>query len=207
LQKIQNILYANKDEIIDLYINKKEKLKAIQEKFKISGNALKKFITKEGIKIRSLSESRKLYKVGFFKTFEKLTIEQKQEYFWNNIKNKTQSKAYKTYIILKELFPTSFIELEHIITFNDKKMRGDFYFEIDGKKIMVEYNGIQHYKVVKFPQMNAQQAQDKFDKQQIRDQALKDYCKQENIVLLEIDCRIARKKGLRETILDLLSTI
>lgn len=59
----------------------------------------------------------------------------------------------------------------------------DYYFELNDKKYIVEYNGEQHYRYVNFFHRNA----DDFTNQQKRDRWLKKYCKKNNIELICIN--------------------
>lgn len=65
----------------------------------------------------------------------------------------------------------------------------DFYFELNNKKYIIEYNGEQHYKPVKFGNISQKRAEEKFAKQQNRDMALRKFCKNNNFILFEIDGR------------------
>ena len=69
------------------------------------------------------------------------------------------------------------------------KFRVDFYFEKDGKKYIVEYNGRQHYEPVQFGNITEAQAKEVFKRQIIRDEKLRRLCKENNINLIEIDGR------------------
>ncbi len=76
-----------------------------------------------------------------------------------------------------------------------KKLTTDFY--IPSQNLIIEYNGEQHYRPVRFGQIRfgqkhnctQKQADENFIKQQARDELLKNYCKENNINLLEIDGR------------------
>lgn len=59
----------------------------------------------------------------------------------------------------------------------------DFFILHNNKKIFIEYNGIQHYEYVPFFHKGGISD---FNIQQHRDQILRDYCKQNDITLLEI---------------------
>ena len=104
--------------------------------------------------------------------------------------NKNETKTGE---ILTELLPN--ISLKRQLSwgklFNNShsKRKIDFYFEKDGQKYIVEYNGGQHYFPVKFGKMTLDQAEKQFSKQQQRDRQLKDLCDQHNINLIEIDGR------------------
>lgn len=78
------------------------------------------------------------------------------------------------------------IEHPKYIFINNKQRKPDFYLEIGNKNIIIEYNGKQHYKPVRFGGISKERAEDKFIKQQNRDEELRIYCKENNIILLEI---------------------
>ncbi len=65
--------------------------------------------------------------------------------------------------------------------------RIDFY--IKDYNLFIEYNGNQHYYPVRFNNISLELAQRKFEKQQIRDQLVRQYCLLNKINLLEIDGR------------------
>lgn len=72
--------------------------------------------------------------------------------------------------------------------YSDKKhFRIDFYFP--RLNLFVEFNGTQHFKPVRFNNMTKEKSEENFIKQQKRDQFIRDYCKTNNINLLEIDGR------------------
>lgn len=62
----------------------------------------------------------------------------------------------------------------------------DYYFEINNKKIIIEYNGAQHYEYNNFFHRNNK---NNFLKQKKRDRWLKQYCKNNKINLIIIDGR------------------
>lgn len=68
---------------------------------------------------------------------------------------------------------------QYTITYKDNNYRADFY--VPSKKIMIEYNGKQHYKPVSL--FGGAKA---FHKQQQRDKNIRDFCKENSIKLLEI---------------------
>lgn len=103
---------------------------------------------------------------------------------------------------LRLLFPSIKIGklyLKQEIVIDGKRIkRGlyiDYAFQIDNKQIYVEYHGIQHYKETKFKGHTTD-----LKKQQLRDEWLRQYCMQNNIILIEINGMIYTK----ENILDYL---
>jgi very-short-patch-repair endonuclease len=72
---------------------------------------------------------------------------------------------------------------------NFKKVRVDFYFILNGKEYIVEYNGKQHFQPVPFGSTTQQEAEIAFERQKIRDEYLRNYCKEKGIILIEIDGR------------------
>ncbi len=65
----------------------------------------------------------------------------------------------------------------------------DYYLETCGKKIIIEFNGTQHYTPCKFWDKNISEAAKKYEEQKIRDMWLKNYCQQKDIHLIVIDGR------------------
>lgn len=70
-------------------------------------------------------------------------------------------------------------------------------FVIPNINLYIEYNGHQHYEPVNF-QNNEKESVKAFEKQQKRDEAVRQYCKLNNINLLEIDGRVYKKEKLIE---------
>lgn len=66
----------------------------------------------------------------------------------------------------------------------------DFYLEFNDKKILIEFNGIQHYKIDKFYDVSRQHdllnLTNNFNQQVNRDKHVKEYCKENNIIFVEI---------------------
>lgn len=77
----------------------------------------------------------------------------------------------------------------------------DFY--VPQCNLFIEYNGIQHFRPETFGAMSIDKAQRQFDRQLIRDGQLREYCKNNNIKLLEIDGR----KYFKKTLINLLKEI
>lgn len=92
-------------------------------------------------------------------------------------------KSSKKELFIKELLENLNIDFRYQkkITYQKLNMRVDFYLELNNKKLIIEYNGEQHYKSIKFFGGDAQ-----FEKQQRRDQLLREYCNINNITLIEI---------------------
>ena len=74
-------------------------------------------------------------------------------------------------------------------------------FLID-KKIAIEYNGIQHYKPTRFGSMTEFDAEIRFEEQLKRDQYIRNFCKENKILLIEIDGRIFKKEKLKFYLLN-----
>lgn len=74
-----------------------------------------------------------------------------------------------------------------IINIEKRKILVDFY--IPDKKIIIEYNGRQHYQPVCFGGISIERAKLNFIKQCERDLYLKLFCDQNNITLIQIDGR------------------
>lgn len=66
----------------------------------------------------------------------------------------------------------------------------DYYFEFSNKNIIIEYNGPHHYEpTIYHNKMTMDKAILKFESQAKRDKWLRNYCKESNIYLIEIDGR------------------
>jgi DNA-directed RNA polymerase subunit M/transcription elongation factor TFIIS len=93
-----------------------------------------------------------------------------------------------------------------LIIINNKKYFVDFYFENNlGVKVIIEYNGKQHYEPVNFGGISKERANINFENQQKRDDEIKKYCKENNIYLLEIPYYWDENKTINE--LNLLNNI
>lgn len=105
-----------------------------------------------------------------------------------------------TYQILLEILTNITIEAHYKIgTYigQDNKSHNifvDYYLKLGGKEIVIEYNGEQHYKLVKWSK-NEETNIKKFQHQQFRDNKLREHCKANNIYLIEIDERTIEGKG------------
>lgn len=73
------------------------------------------------------------------------------------------------------------------ITYTTDNIKADFY--LPEHKTIIEYNGHQHYQPVCFGGINERAAIINFDKQQIRDDKLRDFCSNNHIKLIFIDGR------------------
>lgn len=62
----------------------------------------------------------------------------------------------------------------------------DFYLEIGNKKVIIEYNGHQHYMPRTFGGISKKEAELNFKNQKERDDKVRTYCQTNNIYLLEI---------------------
>jgi hypothetical protein len=78
------------------------------------------------------------------------------------------------------------LEYQKKIYIDNKRRYPDFYLEIGNNKIIIEYNGRQHYMPVKFGGISLDEALKNFEQQKIRDNLLKDYCKINGIHFFEI---------------------
>lgn len=116
---------------------------------------------------------------------------------------------------LRELLPNINISRKTIyekIYKNNKLIKKyvilDYYFTLNNQEYIVEYNGEQHYKPVNFVKCNSPKeelkSEQNFIKQQIRDNWLREYCKEKNITLIEIDGRKYKKEKIKEYLLSIL---
>jgi Zn-finger nucleic acid-binding protein len=88
---------------------------------------------------------------------------------------------------VKELLQKSVecIDYQKAIFYNGKRYIVDFFIE-GKKKIIIEYNGKQHYEPVRFGGMSYDRAEKCFETQKVRDCAVKKYCEENQIVLVEL---------------------
>lgn len=95
------------------------------------------------------------------------------------------------------------IKFERQYAFEDcvykDKLRFDFY--LPDYRICIEFQGEQHYFPVDFKGHGKEEAQEAFDKLKVRDNIKKEYCKNNNITLIEI-AYIDRDKKKIDKILD-----
>lgn len=79
------------------------------------------------------------------------------------------------------------VERQKRFHYNNRRFYGDFYFSLNDKEYMVEYNGKQHYEPIEF--FGGEKT---FKKQTKRDTMFKEYCDKKNIKLIEIPywCRL-----------------
>lgn len=111
----------------------------------------------------------------------------------------TLKNEKNTGIFLKELFPDKEIyHLYHIFPYKEKskKIVVDFALKINEKMLFVEYNGIQHYQPVKFWEKDGNNI--KYKNQVKRDKKLREYCKNNDITLIEIDGRKYKNKKIKD---------
>ena len=73
----------------------------------------------------------------------------------------------------------------------------DAFFEINNTQIIIEINGEQHYKPVNFSG-NWKIAKKNFERQVKRDEWLREYCKANKIILIEVDLRKYQGEQIKE---------
>lgn len=94
-------------------------------------------------------------------------------------KNKSEKRIKELIINIVKYNKFSYQE---IFKFNYRRYIVDFYLEtLNNKRIIIEYNGRQHY----FP-VDMFGGQKQFEKQKLRDEQLRQYCKENDIYLFEI---------------------
>ena len=110
---------------------------------------------------------------------------------WNTLKK--SKKCPNCTISLGESVVEKFLQENNIYYEYQKKFDDcrnilplPFDFYIPNKNIVIEYQGEQHYKAVDFRGMGKEFAKMEFEKLKKRDAIKKDYCKKNNINLLEI---------------------
>lgn len=98
------------------------------------------------------------------------------------------SKFLKNQYIVENTILKLNIQIQKItIKLLNKTLYPDFY--LPEYNLIIEYQGAQHYIPIKFGNYSQEIANKNFKNQQIRDQLMRDYCKENNISLLEIDGR------------------
>lgn len=85
---------------------------------------------------------------------------------------------------------------EHHVEFKSTSIKyvPDFYLEVEDHKIVIEYQGEQHYKPVCFNGMAKEKAELNFEKQKIRDTNFRKYCKDNGMYLIEVSYKIKEKE-------------
>lgn len=94
--------------------------------------------------------------------------------------------------------------IKNISPSKNKKYKVDFY--INNINIIIEYNGAQHYRPVKFGGISLEEANINFKKQRKRDRFIKNFCKENNITLIEIDGRYLNILNLQKYVMKILIT-
>ncbi len=88
--------------------------------------------------------------------------------------------------LIKQLCKYDALVYHKCIYLNNKRYLPDFYLEISGNTIIIEYNGVQHYQPVRFNGITQEKAELNFEKQKVRDETIRKYCRENSIYLLEI---------------------
>ena len=115
----------------------------------------------------------------------------------------------KTHEIIKKLINTDIIRDFSIKNkiLDDKgnivrnRITVDFHFVINNQPIFIEYNGPHHYIPVRYWNWTIEESQKRLESQKIRDQWLRLYCNDNNIILIEVDSRIYNTEKEIETFL------
>jgi very-short-patch-repair endonuclease len=81
-----------------------------------------------------------------------------------------------------------------------QKLFPDFY--LPELNTIIEYNGIQHYQPTCFGSMSQLDAEISFQRQRNRDNILREYCKERQVSLLEIDGRKYKGDNLKKFVSD-----
>jgi hypothetical protein len=88
--------------------------------------------------------------------------------------------------LIKRICIYDYIEYHKLFYIEDRRFIPDFYLEINSQKIIIEYNGKQHYEPVCFNNISQEHAYSNFINQQIRDNKIRNFCLENKIHLLEI---------------------
>ena len=138
-------------------------------------------------KDKLLSQSNKYH---YRKNCEKYGGEKEYLKLKNKFKNKLNEGL--TFKVLKFLFPDTYIQHNKFRIYtptltNRNFIKPDFHLEVNNKKLIIEYNGQQHYEIDKH--FFGENAENRYTDQLIRDNFLRNYCKENSIILIEIDGR------------------
>jgi hypothetical protein len=98
-------------------------------------------------------------------------------------RNKSEKKVMD---VLVNTFKVQNLDHNRKTTINGRFRRVDFYFKINDKEYIIERNGEQHYKPVRFFGTSQENAEKNFIKQKERDESVRIYCQENKINLLEI---------------------
>lgn len=93
-------------------------------------------------------------------------------------------KRIETYLLhnnIKYLYNSPYI-----IRNETRFLRWDFIIDYNDTKYFIEFNGEHHYKPVRFGGMTLEKAKEKFIRQQEHDSIKREFCKDNNLPLLEI---------------------
>lgn len=119
---------------------------------------------------------------------------------------KSETLVYLTLIDkLKEVgIETDILRQKELVHYKydgkDRTAYGDFWFQVNNRTYIIEYNGKQHYELVFFGSTTTKdQAKKKLKKQKFRDNVVKKYAKDNDIDLMIIDGRkINNEKKIKE---------
>lgn len=119
----------------------------------------------------------------------------------------TRRNEKLTFEYIKQLFHNSEIISQYPISINNRILKIDIKFSINDKIIFIEYNGDQHYRPVDFGFNDAELADANFEKQKIRDDLVKQYCFENEILLIEIDGRKYKNDKIKMYLEDLFKNV
>lgn len=116
---------------------------------------------------------------------------------------------------LKEILPDiniiSQYNINQQIIDNEVKIRNyiiiDYMLKLNNNIVFIEVNGTQHYQPINFNNKSDEDARLSFEHQVIRDRWLRDYCKLNNIILIEIDLRKYKKEEIKKYLQNMLLNI
>lgn len=98
-------------------------------------------------------------------------------------------------------FKKEFSVINKINGRNQKYIKIDFQLNLNNKEIWIEYNGIQHYKYIN---NFFKETIDDYQKQLTRDKNVRDYCKEHDILLIEIPYTYTKYEILKPILEDIL---
>lgn len=107
-------------------------------------------------------------------------------------------KLFKSVLDLNSIEYQHNFKIKNIDSSITNNFNVDFY--IQNKNIILEYNGDQHYRPVKFGGIPIEDAEENFNHQQFRDSCIEWFCNKNNIKLIWIDGRKYKDKKLEQYI-------
>ena len=101
--------------------------------------------------------------------------------------------------LIKNNVEYNLLDQQTVFKFNNREYEVDFYLEVGNNKIIIEYQGEQHYRPVRWNyQISQKRAEKNFVAQKKRDKQLRRWCKKNGIYLLEVHFKWDDKRVIEE---------